>query len=181
MFFFLPLLIHILAALSCVIIGIVTFSAPKRQGRHPRWGRYYLWAYTLVFLTATILSFEHWQEDAYLFFTALVSYGLALVGYTAGNIRRNTRISAVLRKRWVNVHILGMIGSYAGLLTAFLVDNANQIPLLNRLPEITYWFIPGVISVPFLLRSLSRYTPNRKNAQMILLKKRAADATSSLK
>jgi hypothetical protein len=58
--FFLPLIVHVWAGLATVIIGIVVFCAPKRWGRHPRWGARYLWAYTLVFLTATMLSFQHW-------------------------------------------------------------------------------------------------------------------------
>jgi hypothetical protein len=172
MIFFLPLLVHILAGLSCVIIGIVAFSVPKRRGRHPRWGRYYLWIYSLVFLTAAILAFEHWQKDAYLFFTALVAYGLALIGFAAGCMRRNTRISMVLRKRWVRIHILGMTGSYIGLLTAFLLDNGDQIPLVNRLPAVAYWFLPGIMSLPFLVRSLWRYAPNRKNVQVLPFKKK---------
>ncbi len=80
--FFLPLLVHVLAGLTTVITGIVTFSMPKRRGRHPRWGERYLWAYTLVFLTATILSGERWSADAYLFFIALVGYGCACLGET---------------------------------------------------------------------------------------------------
>jgi len=35
---FLPLVVHVLAGLTTVITGIVAFSAPKRRGRHPRWG-----------------------------------------------------------------------------------------------------------------------------------------------
>jgi hypothetical protein len=59
--FFLPLMVHVWAGLATVIIGIVAFRAPKRRGRHPRWGVCYLWAYTLVFLTATLLSGERWS------------------------------------------------------------------------------------------------------------------------
>jgi hypothetical protein len=54
-----------------------------------------------------------------------------------------------------------MTGSYIGLFTIFLLDNANQIPLLNRLPPLTLWFIPSIIGIPFLFRSLSHYTPKR--------------------
>ncbi len=165
MFFILSLLIHILAGLASVITGIVAFSMPKRRGHHPRWGKYYLWAYSLVFLTAAIISFERWQKDSYLFFTALVAYGLAQVGYAAGRMRRNSRISAALRKRWVSIHIFAMIGSYVGLVTAFLVDNSHAIPLVNHLPAMAYWFLPGFIGLPFLVRSLSRYAPKRENTQ----------------
>ena len=57
--FFLPLVVHALAALTTGVTGVITFSRPKRSVRHPRWGVRYLWAYTVVFLTAIILSVQH--------------------------------------------------------------------------------------------------------------------------
>jgi hypothetical protein len=134
---FLPLIVHILAGLTTVITGIVAFSMPKRQGRHPRWGERYLWAYTLVFLTATILSVERWSADAYLFFIALVGYGFAIGGNVASRFCREPWLMRVLGKNWVIAHIVGTIGSYIVLLTGFYVDNAHLIPLLNRLPQLT--------------------------------------------
>ncbi len=99
--FFLPLIVHVLAGLTTVITGIVAFTMPKRRGRHPRWGERYLWAYTLVFLTATILSGERWSVDAYLFFIAVVGYGFALGGYTARRFRRARWMIHLLGKNWV--------------------------------------------------------------------------------
>src|SRR5229473_2973887 len=96
--FFLPLIVHVLAGLTTVITGIVTFSMPKRRGRHPRWGERYLWAYTLVFFTATILSVQRWSADAYLFFIALAGYGFALGGYAARRFRLNPWIMRFLGK-----------------------------------------------------------------------------------
>ena len=157
--FVLPLIVHILAGLASVVIGIVAFSMPKRPGRHFRWGERYLWAYTLVFLTASILSFERWSTDAYLFFIALVGYGLALGGYAARRFRRETWVALSLGKNWVIAHIVGMIGSYIVLLTGFYVDNAHLIPLLNQLPQLTFWFLPTVIGIPFIVRSISHYAP----------------------
>ncbi len=157
--FFLPLIVHVLAGLTTVITGIVAFSMPKRQGRHPRWGERYLWAYTLVFLTATILSGERWSVDAYLFFIALVGYGFALGGYAARRFRRARWMLRLLGKNWVIAHIIGMIGSYIVLLTGFYVDNAHLIPLLNRLPQQTFWVLPTVIGIPFIVRSISRFVP----------------------
>jgi hypothetical protein len=157
--FFLPLIVHVLAGLTTVITGIVAGILPKRQGRHPRWGERYLWAYTLVFLTATILSGERWSVDAYLFFIALVGYGFALGGYTARRCRRARWMIHLLGKNWVIAHIIGMIGSYIVLLTGFYVDNAHLIPLLNRLPQLTFWVLPTVIGIPFIVRSISRFAP----------------------
>ena len=157
--FFLPLIVHVLAGLTTVITGIVAFSMPKRRGRHPRWGERYLWAYTLVFLTATILSGERWSVDAYLFFIAVVGYGFALGGYTARRFRRARWMLHLLGKNWVIAHIIGMIGSYIVLLTGFYVDNAHLIPLLNQLPQLTFWVLPTLIGIPFIVRSISRYAP----------------------
>jgi hypothetical protein len=157
--FFLPLIVHVWAGLATVIIGIVAFRALKRRGRHPHWGVRYLWAYTLVFLTATILSGERWSADAYLFFIALVGYGLALGGYGARRFRQKPWMMRWLRKNWVIAHIVGTIGSYILLLTGFYVDNAHLIPLLNRLPQITFWVLPTVIGIPFIVLSLSRFAP----------------------
>lgn len=157
--FFLPLVVHVLAGLTTVITGIVAFVAPKRRGRHPHWGGRYLWAYTVVFLTATILSGERWSTDAYLFFIALVGYGFALGGYTARRFRREPWLMRLLGKNWVVAHIVGTIGSYIVLLTGFYVDNAHLIPLLNQLPLLTFWVLPTLIGIPFIVRSISRFAP----------------------
>src|SRR5579859_3520832 len=76
--FFLPLVVHALAALTTGVTGVITFSQPKRSVRHPTWGRRYLWAYTVVFLTAIALSVQHWPTDAYLVVLATLGYGAAL-------------------------------------------------------------------------------------------------------
>ncbi len=157
--FFLPLVVHALAGLATGITGVVAFSAPKRRGRHPRWGERYLWAYTVVFLTATILSVQRWGTDAYLFFLAALGYGLALGGYTARCFRREPWLMRCFGEQWVIAHIVGMIGSYIVLWTAFYVDNAHLIPLLNQLPLLTFWVLPTVIGLPFIVLSISRFVP----------------------
>jgi len=153
------LIVHVLAGQVCVITGIVTFSAPKQLRHHPRWGKRYLWAYTLVFLTASILSFQRWSLDAYLFFIALVGYGLALGGYVVRRYRGEAWVVQSLGPNWVIAHILGMIGSYIVLLTGFDVDNAHLLPLLNQLPSITFWVLPTLIGIPFIILSISHYAP----------------------
>lgn len=157
--FFLPLVVHALAGLTVGVTGVVAFRAPKRRGRHHQWGKCYLWAYTVVFLTATILSVQRWEADAYLFFLALTGYGFALAGYGARRFRREPMVRRLLGQQWVIAHIVGVIGSYIVLWTAFYVDNAHLIPGLNQLPPLTFWVLPTAVGLPFIMLSLSRFAP----------------------
>lgn len=159
--FFLPLVVHGLAGLTTVVTGIMTFSVPKGPARHHRWGQRYLWAYTIVVLTAILLSVQRWDTDAYLFFLAVLGSLCALVGYAARRFRHIPSLQHVLGEQWVVVHIVGMIGSYVVLLTTFYVDNAHLIPGLNQLPLLTFWVLPGVIGLAFMALSISRFAPSR--------------------
>lgn len=160
--FFLPLVVHALAGLTTGITGVVTFSMPKRPGRHHRWGKRYLWAYSIVLLTAIVLSVQHWEADAYLFFLAVLGSSCALVGYSARRFRQTLWMKRVLGPQWVVVHITLMIGSYVVLWTAFYVDNAHLIPGLKSLPSLIFWIAPTVIALPFLVRSLARFAPSNR-------------------
>lgn len=159
LFFFLPLVVHALAALTTGVTGVITFSMPKRSIRHPKWGKRYLWAYTVVFLTAIILSVQHLPTDAYLVILATIGYGFALVGYGARRFQQKPVMRRMLGKQWISAHIVGMIGSYVVLWTAFYVDNAHLFPGLKELPTLTLWVLPTVIALPFLMVSLSRFAP----------------------
>lgn len=165
--FFLPLVVHAWVALATGVSGVVAFCVPKRRERHSRWGTRYLWAYSLVFLTASILSVQRWSTDAYLFFLAALGYGLALGGYAARRFRRESWLLYFVGKQWITAHIVAMVGSYIVLWTAFFVDNGHLIPLLNQLPPLTFWLLPALIGLPFIALSISRSvatmaTPSRK-------------------
>lgn len=157
--FFLPLVVHALAGLTTGVTGVVAFSVPKGPARHHRWGKRYLWAYTVVFLTATILSVQHWPADAYLFVLAVMGYSFALGGYSARRFREKPWVKHVLGEYWVIVHLTGMIASYVVLWTAFYVDNAHLFPGFNRLPTLTFWVAPTLIAIPFLVRAIRRFAP----------------------
>ncbi len=157
--FFLPLVVHALAAATTGVTGVITFSRPKRSVRHPKWGGRYLWAYTVVVLTAIILSVKRWPADAYLFGLAILGYGLALAAYAARRFRQKPIMKRVVGPWWIVAHLIGMIGSYVVLWTAFYVDNAHLIPGLKHLPALTFWVLPSFIGLPFLVVSLSRFAP----------------------
>jgi hypothetical protein len=157
--FFFPLVVQALAGLTSAVTGVVAFSVPKGPARHHRWGERYLWAYTVVFLTATILSAQRWAADAYLFGLAVLGYGFALGGYGARRFRRAPWLRHLLGEWWVIAHLSGMIASYVVLLTAFYVDNAHLFPGVNRLPTLTFWVAPTLVAIPFLVRSIARFAP----------------------
>jgi hypothetical protein len=157
--FFLPLVIHALAGLTSAVTGIVAFSVPKGPTRHHRWGTRYLWAYTVVFLTATVLSVQRWSVDAYLFVLAVLGYSLALGGYSIRRFRHTPWLRRLVGAYWVVAHLVGMISSYVVLLTAFYVDNAHLLPGVNRLPAIVFWVAPSLIAIPFLVRCIRRFLP----------------------
>src|SRR5260370_15707880 len=121
--FFLPLVVHALAGLTTGVTGVITFSRPKRRGPHHRWGERYLWPYTLVFLTATILSVQRWSTDAYLVVLATIRYGFALGSYAARRCRQEPRVRRFVGNHDVGPHIVGMIGAYDVLWPAFFVDS----------------------------------------------------------
>lgn len=155
--FFLPLVVHALAGVTAGITGVLAFIAPKHAGRHHRWGERYLVAYSVAVLMAVVLSAQHWKVDAYLFGLAMLGSSFALLGYSARRFREEAWVRHLLGAQWVVVHIVGMIGSYVVLWTAFYVDNAHLFPLFNRLPLLTFWVGPTLIAVPFLIRSISRF------------------------
>lgn len=157
--FFLPLLVHALAGLTSVVTGIVAFSVPKSPARHHRWGGRYLWAYTVVFVTATILTVQRWSADAYLFILAVLGYSLALGGYSARRFRHTPWLHRLLGEYWVIAHLVGMIASYVVLLTAFVVDNAHLFPGVNRLPTLVFWVMPSLVAIPFLVHAVTHFLP----------------------
>jgi hypothetical protein len=172
--FFIPLVVHLLAGLTTGVTGVVALSVPKRRGRHLQWGIFYLWAYTGVFLTTIILSLQHWKTDAYLFILALTGYGLALAAYAARRWRRETWMQRFVGKQWVVAHSIGMIESYAVLWTAFFVDNANQIPLLDRVPLLVFWLLPSTIALLFMVYSISRFARKKQDVPVFIEKQKTS-------
>ncbi len=43
---------------------------------------------------------------------------------------------------------------YVAMLTAFYVDNGPHLPLWDRLPPLTFWFLPAAIGAPIIARAV---------------------------
>ncbi|MFC2949180.1 DUF2306 domain-containing protein [Virgibacillus sediminis] len=141
---------HILTGTICLISGIFAMSSKKKRGKHTVSGEIYHWSYVLVFITALVMSIIHWEKSQYLFYIALFSYGLALLGYLA--VKKKW-------KNWIGAHIGGMLGSYIGIVTATLVVNIPSIPVLNELPVLLFWFLPTIIGTPLIFKVGKKYAP----------------------
>jgi hypothetical protein len=90
----------------------------RRRGTHTRFGSIYFWSLSVLFITSTGLAAMRWREDYYLFFLGALSFGVAVTGRTAR------------RQRWkmpIDLHIVGMGVSYIAMLTAFYVDNGENL------------------------------------------------------
>jgi len=143
--FFAALAVHVLAGLGAVLCGAIAATAAKRAGRHPRFGKAYLWLIGVVFASSTVLAAIRWRHSWHLFVIGVVAFGSALVGWRAK------------RRGQLHRHILGMGLSYVAMLTAFYVDNGHQLPLWDRLPPIAYWLLPAAVGGPLIARAIHRY------------------------
>lgn len=153
---------HVLAALVCVVTGIVAMMSKKRPGRHPIFGTTYYWSLAVTVITATALAAMRWTEDYPLFVLGAICFCAASLGRTAR--RRRWR-------KWANVHISLMGFSYIVMLTAFYVDNGKSLPVWRNLPHFAYWLSPALVGVPLIVRALARYGQQQNAAEEMLFEK----------
>jgi len=137
--------IHVPAGLFAVISGAGAMLARKGSARHMRWGRIYLAALAVVFVTGVALVVSRGPQLVHLLVPGSIAAASAAGGYAA---RRRVRPT---------LHLLGMAGSYVGMLTAFYVDNGPKLPGWRLLPPIAFWFLPTLVAVPFVVLALRRY------------------------
>jgi hypothetical protein len=138
------LAVHIIAGLTAVIAGAIATLTRKGSRRHIRAGRWFYRAITAVFLTAAALTIMRWRQDYHLLAIGVVAFTAATIGYLH---RRRHRPGDT-------GHILGMGIGYVAMLTAFYVDNGAHLPLWDRLPPLSFWFLPSVIGAPITARAL---------------------------
>ena len=126
--------------------GAAAALARKGSPRHVRAGRLYYRAITVVFATATALAIMRWRQDYDLLIIGAVAFTAAVTGVQH---RRRHRPGDT----W---HIIAMGTSYVAMLTAFYVDNGPHLPLWDRLPSLSFWFLPAVVGAPLTARAVRR-------------------------
>jgi len=141
------LAVHVIAGLTAVITGATAALARKGSPRHIRAGRWYYGAIAVVFATATGLAVMRWSQDYYLFIIGAVAFTAATIGYLHRRLHQPGDLG----------HIAGMGIAYTAMLTAFYVDNGPHLPLWDRLPSLTFWFLPSAVAAPVIIRALIRY------------------------
>jgi hypothetical protein len=138
------LAVHVLAGLAAVVSGAIAALTRKGSPRHIRAGRWLYCSITVVFATATALTIMRWRQDYHLLIIGTVAFTAATLGYL--HRRRH--------KPGDTGHIVGMGIGYVAMLTAFYVDNGPHLPLWDRLPALTFWFLPAAIGAPIIIRAI---------------------------
>jgi hypothetical protein len=165
--FLTALAIHVLAGLTAVISGAIAALARKGSTGHLGAGRWFYRAIVVVFTTATILTVMRWRQDYHLFIIGAIAFTAATVGYQH---RRRHRPGDT-------GHIVGMGIGYVAMLTAFFVDNGPHLPLWDRLPHVTFWFLPSLIGGPIIARAVIRARYARANTPPRPTEQQAQSAT----
>ena len=144
--FTLALLVHIAAGITAVVAGLVAMLARKGGGWHVGSGRVFLCGIVTLFATMAVMTVIRWPATVHL--AALGS--LALIAAVLG--WRNRR-----RGEGDGAHIAWMGLAYVAMLTAFYVDNGPHLPLWERLPDWSFWFLPGAVGAPLIIRAVRRH------------------------
>jgi len=98
----------------------------------------------VVFVTATALAIMRWREDYHLVIIGAVAFTAATIGYQHRSRHRAGDTG----------HIVGMGMGYVAMLTAFYVDNGPHLPLWDRLPPLTLWFLPTAVGMPIIAKAV---------------------------
>lgn len=77
-------------------------------------------------------------------------FGLGGLRNSYANIKR-LRGKIIYKNYWLMSHIGGMLGSYIGAITAFIVNNNRWM----HLPEIVAWLGPTLLLVPLMIREIN--------------------------
>jgi hypothetical protein len=104
----------------------------------------------LFFVLLAVWFFIHQNYGAG--FVGLIFGGFGLLGNY--NTFRRFRYVQKHKNFWLLTHISGMLGSYIGAITAFVVNNSASIPL----PPIILWLGPTVLLTPLIFLETRKHS-----------------------
>jgi hypothetical protein len=151
------LAVHVVGGVTAVLAGASAALTRKGSSRHIRAGRWFYRAIQVVFVTAAALTAMRWRQDYHLLIIGAVALAAAVAGVQH---RRQHRPGDT-------GHIAAMGASYIAMLTAFYVDNGPHLPLWDRLPPLTFWFLPAMIGGPVLARAIVRARRSRATGSSV--------------
>lgn len=138
------LVIHVAAGSLGLVVGPLAMLAPKRPGRHPRLGQFYVVLTAALCLSAVGLA----ALDPAVWWLGVIGV-LTLAAAAGGWWVRRRRFGG-----WVVWHINLMCGSYISFVTAFLIVNLG-------LGSVIAWVTPTVVGSLLIARATIRATRGR--------------------
>jgi hypothetical protein len=135
------LLFHVSVGLVLLVLGLVAILGRKsRRARHPLIGTGYFAALVATLSTGLLIGSRH--PGLTLFEVATPpTFALGLLGWVAGRLRS---------AGWLRWHIVGMAGSYIGVVTAF---GFQAVPR-NLWP--VWWVLPTAMGSLLIARATRR-------------------------
>ncbi|MBT6156948.1 MAG: DUF2306 domain-containing protein [Planctomycetaceae bacterium] len=135
--------VHVAAGFAALTLGPVAMSVRKRRGSHTRVGEVYHWLVLVACLLAVVVVLFDWRRLYWFVPISVGSYAFAFLGYVA------------VKKRWhgwLEWHVIGQLGSYIAMVTAFLVNNWHTVSQFTglRIPMIVVWLLPSIVGSPII-------------------------------
>ncbi|CAM3556060.1 hypothetical protein [Isoptericola cucumis] len=140
------LLVHIAAGVTAVLAGLVAMLTRKGGAWHMGAGRVFLVGIVALFATMAVMTVIRWPATAHLAALGASALSAAALGWR--NRRRGGSDGA---------HIAWMSLAYVAMLTAFYVDNGPHLPVWERLPDWSFWFLPAAVGAPLTIRAIRRH------------------------
>lgn len=149
----LPLVHAVLGVLLLVSGGLAAASRKRRDSRHRLYGTLYV---GLLIITLTTGMWAGARSPGTSLFEVMTPPTLAMgmVGYTAAR-----RKQPMFGKPWRYWHILGMGGSYIGVVTATAFQVIPRMVDVGAAGRATLWLLPTAVGVLMMNRAVHRWCP----------------------
>jgi hypothetical protein len=147
------LVAHIIAGFAALVTGFIASITAKGKTRHRQSGRFYFWAMTGVFITATALGIL--RERWFLFMVGFFSYYLVVRGYRILYLKK---LGSGQRAGWLDWSIVAVAMSFgASLVVWSLLGSPKALG--------TVALVFGLICIGFAARDVQLFVrgPREKN------------------